>query len=277
MNVDKIVIKENELKNYINSDKFNECCRKFRDSECYDKFLIFKEMEVAFKNGDIVTEKNEFICSFDIGEFNVYTENALNPRAIYEPKMKYKKVNCIKICTYFNPAEKFKAFLEVFRTNQFKVQEEMPTSTKMFAVYLNEYGDNEDSFINKSAMNEAFPSLDNMTLAELIVRNVFFVITLYCEIQKRALHKKEKIQKARSFFVGNTTGQERKPNQNYTVHLGKGIQFVYEPSNVHREFTRHCEAWNVRGHYRQYKTGKTIFIKPYTKGKGRLNQKQYIV
>ena len=29
----------------------------------------------------------------------------------------------------------------------------------------------------------------------------------------------------------------------------------------------HCPAWEVRGHYRHYKSGKVVFINPYTKGK----------
>ena len=30
-----------------------------------------------------------------------------------------------------------------------------------------------------------------------------------------------------------------------------------------------CPAWGVRGHYRHYKNGKTVFIQPYVKGKKR--------
>ena len=29
----------------------------------------------------------------------------------------------------------------------------------------------------------------------------------------------------------------------------------------------HCPAWEVRGHYRHYKSGKVVFVNPYTKGK----------
>lgn len=29
---------------------------------------------------------------------------------------------------------------------------------------------------------------------------------------------------------------------------------------------RHCEAWGVRGHYRHYKNGTVVYIKPYVKG-----------
>lgn len=30
-----------------------------------------------------------------------------------------------------------------------------------------------------------------------------------------------------------------------------------------------CPCWSVRGHYRHYKTGKTVWVSPYTKGKER--------
>ena len=29
----------------------------------------------------------------------------------------------------------------------------------------------------------------------------------------------------------------------------------------------HCPAWEVRGHYRHYKSGKVGYVKPYVKGK----------
>ena len=37
-----------------------------------------------------------------------------------------------------------------------------------------------------------------------------------------------------------------------------------------------CPAWGVRGHYRHYKSGMVIFIKPYVKGKDRHEKQKYI-
>lgn len=39
------------------------------------------------------------------------------------------------------------------------------------------------------------------------------------------------------------------------------------------EYTRHCEAWGVRGHYRHYKSGRVVYIAPYCKGENRNNYK----
>lgn len=54
------------------------------------------------------------------------------------------------------------------------------------------------------------------------------------------------------------------------------IKYVYEPHEKTREYERHCEAWGVRGHYRHYKNGKVIFVKPFTKGKGTKKDTEYL-
>lgn len=38
-----------------------------------------------------------------------------------------------------------------------------------------------------------------------------------------------------------------------------------------RKYERIADCWDVRGHYRHYKSGKTVFIAPYEKGKDRNN------
>lgn len=79
------------------------------------------------------------------------------------------------------------------------------------------------------------------------------------------------------------------PEQKETIHsANKGyksnpivlkdisVQYVYEP-HEQKKYKRHCEAWGVRGHYRHLKNGKTIFIKPFIKGKGKIKNTHYII
>ncbi len=40
-----------------------------------------------------------------------------------------------------------------------------------------------------------------------------------------------------------------------------------------RKFQRYTESWNVRGHYRHYRSGKTVYIESYTKGAGKTPSK----
>lgn len=42
---------------------------------------------------------------------------------------------------------------------------------------------------------------------------------------------------------------------------------IYPKHSVHHSIQ--CPCWSVRGHYRTYKSGKTVFVKPYRKGKKR--------
>ena len=61
-----------------------------------------------------------------------------------------------------------------------------------------------------------------------------------------------------------------------SIVLSPGFKYSYQTGlSMPRSFTRHCEAWGVRGHYRHYKNGKVVYIAPYQKGKGRLKQTTY--
>lgn len=42
-----------------------------------------------------------------------------------------------------------------------------------------------------------------------------------------------------------------------------------------REINRLMESWGVRGHWREYKSGKRIWVKPYEKGIGEKDSKEY--
>jgi hypothetical protein len=45
-----------------------------------------------------------------------------------------------------------------------------------------------------------------------------------------------------------------------------------------RKYEKHTESFGVRGHYRQYKSGKTVWVRPYTKGElSKRNDKEYYV
>lgn len=46
-------------------------------------------------------------------------------------------------------------------------------------------------------------------------------------------------------------------------------------SLVRKTPRRIAACWSVRGHYRHYKSGRTIYIHPYKKGKGRISNKMY--
>lgn len=243
---DKIIIDETTFDKMTDDKRMLHIVKNcFVDKEI---IAILFNNEQPFKEADVYI-KNELIATFKNDKFKLWCEEA----------KKYTcRNNATRITSLFLSDEKpHNVYVLWYQENgQLCMEYHYRTEREKEDKTLTQMPEDDKQFVNGYA---------------------FKLMCLWFGISKMTLRKKEKIKKARSFFVGNTTGREKKPNQNYTVHLDKGIQYVYEPSNVHREFTRHCEAWNVRGHYRQYKSGKTIFIHPYTKGKGRLNQKQYFI
>lgn len=69
----------------------------------------------------------------------------------------------------------------------------------------------------------------------------------------------------------------------------KDVEHVYSLTDCIRKYarkikgTKHnitCEHWEVRGHYRHYKSGKVVFIKPFDKGRNKdakVNKKVYTI
>ena len=59
----------------------------------------------------------------------------------------------------------------------------------------------------------------------------------------------------------------------------KYVSENYVPEKGHHNIQ--CECWEVRGHYRHYKSGKVVFVKSFKKGKNRAiaepKQKEYYV
>lgn len=58
----------------------------------------------------------------------------------------------------------------------------------------------------------------------------------------------------------------------------------YKLFDVIRKYSKHInhnkhhikqERWDVKGHFRHYKNGKVVYVKPYEKGKGRKKEREY--
>lgn len=254
------------------------CFKSFIESFEYTNYFnnyLFQDTEstISIKEANMVVDGFGWQGSYEVGEFDVLTENVismnlketekLNKDMVYNPKVRHRKVRGIKLVIPMNGGKVFK---EIFVPYKVK---EISNSKKIngFVLYFNECGERNLFSVRKNTKT------DNLIDAAITC------VVLYCEIQKQSLRKKERIK--REVTLPKRKKSSDKPIKNvdgtYTVNLDKGIQFIYEKSDVHIDFVRHCEAWNVRGHYRHYKSGKVGFVKPYVKGKGRLNSKTYMV
>lgn len=63
------------------------------------------------------------------------------------------------------------------------------------------------------------------------------------------------------------------------VYVGREYRYKGDKTfkNRIREYHRIIESWNVRGHWREYKNGNKVWIKPYKKGDGKLVNKDYLL
>lgn len=78
------------------------------------------------------------------------------------------------------------------------------------------------------------------------------------EVERTKVVERRSIQKKRS-------GSGKRSNKRM---LTVRKYFIDEEilSELPRKYERHTDGWGVRGHYRHYKSGKTVWVRPYTKG-----------
>lgn len=115
-------------------------------------------------------------------------------------------------------------------------------------------------------------------IAELVIRSMLYIMnTPRNKIEKtNTLNNKSSKNSKNQKHIKNT-----KPKKIYL--LDEIIEYVNENELQLKTTGTHkinCPCWGVRGHYRHYKSGKTIFVKEYKKGKERTRetkQKIYIV
>lgn len=105
---------------------------------------------------------------------------------------------------------------------------------------------------------------------QLLQRYLFLVFGLQTELAKS--------QKTHLFISGKEHGKRKKggsKNQEHPVKIGNITVTHYGRRN--NSYERKTESWVVRGHWRHYKSGKSIFIQPFQKGDGNVKESVYKV
>lgn len=261
--MDKIIIPQDIFDKWTSQKYVAEIPYKMDEGE-FDKFLFYinNKKEIAFESADVfIKGVNTRVLTFEcVKNVELFAEN---------PARYFKSQFAIKF-TARHGDDGIHTFYAYF-----PVQIEKEKVFRCYGVSTRAKGDKADAFLEEKQRetNEQYAKGFDGYLNQL---GMIFT-SVFLGVQLQALQKKEKVEKVRSMFASNTEKCDTKKNFVYRVNLNQRIIYEYEKTDVHKEFTRHCEAWNVRGHYRHYKSGKVSFVKPYTKGKGRLNQKEYVV
>ena len=142
---------------------------------------------------------------------------------------------------------------------------------RMFSYKIN--GANVDFFIH-SLKNEYHFNLNKPRYIEKCRDEFILFLEAFYLVESSLNRKKEVIKKEKP---KETVRKATKGNNNNSgiVYVNNKIYKYEERGKRHNQ--RHTESWSVRGHWRHYKNGKTIFIEAFNKGKKNSNNKTYII
>lgn len=109
----------------------------------------------------------------------------------------------------------------------------------------------------------------------LIIRALITIMEKI-ESREKAIRKVDRSRKVNSRGENHLSKKDNK-----ILLLDDLIEYVVE-NNLYQKSVKHsqisCPCWSVRGHYRTYKSGKKVFVKPFEKGKkrGKVAPKQHV-
>lgn len=115
---------------------------------------------------------------------------------------------------------------------------------------------------------------DDQVLFKRINLIIPIIFLIFCE----ALNNYKRVIKCKKYENRIHDYGEELPTRD--IDLCNGIRIVVSKKTNDddvRNYVRRTECWGVRGHYRHYKNGKTIFINSYSKGKGKTKQTNYVI
>jgi hypothetical protein len=97
-------------------------------------------------------------------------------------------------------------------------------------------------------------------------------------LEPEIIEQKEPV--VRSIDQIKHTAKDKKRKDKYRKPMTK-LRSVYYVQTIKdlcekRRFERHTLCWGVRGHFRHYKSGRVVFIKPFEKGKLRGQKEQRV-
>lgn len=143
---------------------------------------------------------------------------------------------------------------------------------RMFSYKIN--GANVDFFIH-SLKNEYHFNLNKPRYIEKCRDEFILFLETFYLVESSLNRKKEMIKKEKPKERKEKKEAKKVEKKHDTVYVSNKAYQYEERGKRHNQ--RHTESWSVRGHWRHYKNGKTVFIEPFTKGKKNSGNKTYII
>lgn len=114
-------------------------------------------------------------------------------------------------------------------------------------------------------------AMDN-TVAKCVRKfRAIMVFSVYYREEVERTRVVERTQEKRK--NGKRSGKVRRmlTVRKYTI----GEEVLSELPHPKRKYEKHTESFGVRGHYRTYKSGKTVWVRPFVKGKNGQSDREY--
>lgn len=246
---DRIVITENQIVEvsqwYQKSGSFN----------LHSESLVFNAGLIIFLSD--LAPISKLIHRFQ----RISQEKAIN--------LLYKELNVILYENKDKSMEKFKQSTVFVLHNIFmEVDGKIVDSHTRFVSGSNEKEVNiQTIFVEGESSSVSYQQ--QMEAAATLYRNFISVNEYVANVERERIHVEKTGIKSKSH-----KGKRTKTRK--VITISKNI-FIYDKSAEKRLFNRITDTWGVRGHWRQYKTGKKTWVQPHVKGNGEKEAKEYVL
>lgn len=152
----------------------------------------------------------------------------------------------------------------------------------IFFLYLDRTSDIIGCWILKKDTNDLVIA-DNPQYSKFLASNPDRYVAGYFKIWKHVMlyllrFKKDtdKIDISEQSIKKRTTGaiKKNRKRKSAIVYLNKR-NYNIKPNITRKKVNWSIDSWGVRGHFRKLKNGKEIYVRPYVKGKGNKEAKDY--
>lgn len=173
---------------------------------------------------------------------------------------------------YFKQLNEDEVYYEIYRTDMSSHTFEVLRATKNYRTLKSDISIETVNHLGITSEN-AIRFLDSVTTSHVSLMNY---MALYKDVRERVSSR------TMTTFPSNKNKKKKKKIKNvrpittvvYSVHFP--TENVTEQEK--KEYNRMKEAWKVRGHWRELKSGKMVWIKPYVKGnKDKVEPVTYII
>lgn len=100
-------------------------------------------------------------------------------------------------------------------------------------------------------------------------------VAKFCGIMMVAVHHREEVERTKVIERRVKPGKSRGKSGGRRMLTVRRYSLPEVLEHRKRKYTRPTESFGVRGHYRHYKSGKTVWVHPYTKGSGDRKDREF--